>query len=154
MTEIGPKLRALIIHARKDPSKWGKRKGLSQAELAAKAGTSQVWLRQIETGYTQTAKADTLGNICYVLGIDPDMIRGVGYPEVADSMEASMMLQEHTLPEHSDHESAERYVRGTPGLTDDQKALLVDALRMIRQQEPLGQDLWRARKNKTGRAAS
>jgi transcriptional regulator with XRE-family HTH domain len=56
MTDIGPRLRALIIHARKDPGQWGKSKGLSQAELAAKAGTSQVWLRQIETGTQKPLK--------------------------------------------------------------------------------------------------
>lgn len=153
MTEIGPKLRALIVHARKDP-KWGKPKGLSQQELAAKAGTSQVWLRQIETGYTNTAKADTLGNICYVLGIDPDLIRAIGYPDVADSIEASRMLTEHTLPEHSDHEPAELHIRGTPGLTEREKALLVDALHAIRQQEPIGQDLWRAKKRRKAEKAS
>lgn len=150
MTDIRPDLRALIIRARKDPERWGKARGLSQAELALKAGTSQVWLRQIETGYTKSAKADTLGNICYVLGIDPVIVRLRGYEDVADAIDACIMLRENAIPDHLiDNDphprSAEDHIRRTPGTTEQEKNLLVDALHAIRRQEPLGQELWRRR---------
>lgn len=152
MTEVGPELRALIVRARKDPGRWnGGTKGLSQQALAdlvtqsTGVPLSQVWLRQIETGYTGTARADTLGNILITLRIDPVLVRKIGYSDVADAMEASIMLTDNEVPDHL-LMSAEEHLRDTPGLDGRQKELLVDALREIRRQEPLGKDIWRRRR--------
>lgn len=148
MSDIGPRLRALIIHARKDPGRWKKPKGLSQAELAGKVGISQIWLRQIETGYKRTARADTLGRICFVLEIEPDVIRrasfadaGDGHPqyeEIADAVDAALLLADN-----HDRGATENYLRETPGVSDAERDFLVEALRMIRREEPFGKDLWR-----------
>lgn len=149
MTEIGADLRALIIKARKDPERWGKPRGLSQTELAAKAGISPVWLRQIETGYTPTAKADTLGTIMYVLEVRPDLLRTLGYPDVAASVEAEWMLHENAIPDHVINntnrraQETEEYLREAPGLTRKEREFLVQALRDLRREEPLGKDMWR-----------
>jgi transcriptional regulator with XRE-family HTH domain len=147
MTEVRPDLRALIIRARKDPTRWGKKKGLSQDEAASKAGTSQVWLRQIETGYTRTAKADTLGSISLALGVPSRVIRSLGYHDVADSMDAAELLTElspeERMPVPAQEDEAEQHLNVTPGLTDDEKQQLVAALRDIRHLEPLGRDIWR-----------
>lgn len=152
MTEIGSELRALIIRARKDPSRWtGKRKGLSQQELAdlvtrtTGVTLSQVWLRQIETGYTQTAKADTLANILATLRIDPLLVRKIGYGDVADSMEATIMLASNVIPARL-AATTEQYLMETPGLTEDEKDMLVEALHEIRREEPIGRDLWRRKR--------
>ena len=156
MTDIGPQLRRLIIAARKDPKRWGKPRGLSQVELAKKAGTSQVWLRQIETGYAPSASAGTLGTICYVLEINPVIVRTMGYEDVADAIDACIMLRENAIPDHlidrpERRKTAEEHIRKTPGITEEQKRLLVDALHAIRRQEPLGRELWRRRGDKRRR---
>ena len=147
MTEVRPDLRALIIRARKNPERWGKKKGLSQDEAARRAGTSQVWLRQIETGYTRTAKADTLGSIAFTLGIPSRVIRALGYQDVADAIDAAELLTEldpgERMPPYPQETEAETHLNLTPGLTDDEKQQLVDALRELRHLEPLGQELWR-----------
>lgn len=144
MTEVRPDLRALIIRARKDPDRWGKKKGLSQDEAATRAGTSQVWLRQIETGYTRTAKADTLGNIAVALGIQSRIIRALGYSDVADAVDAAELLKELSPEERMpDLMEAEQHLQTTPGLTIEEKRQLVEALRDLRHSEPIGQELWR-----------
>jgi transcriptional regulator with XRE-family HTH domain len=131
MTDIGPELRALIIRARKDPARWHKPKGLSQPELASIVGVSAVWLRQIETGYTSTAAADTLGNICYVLRIKPSLIKRLGYPDVSAAMDAAVMLHTGRIPGHllEDQEDDETIT----GLTVEEKEQLTDTLREIRR---------------------
>jgi hypothetical protein len=65
-------------------------------------------------------------------------------------MEASVMLRggEVALNHHDNQAVAERHLRSTPGLTFDQKELLVEALGVIRKEEPLGQELWQRRKKK------
>jgi transcriptional regulator with XRE-family HTH domain len=151
MTDIGPDLRALIVKARKDPVRWGKPHGLSQSELAQKAGISAVWLRQIETGYTPTAKADTLGTIMYILEIRPDLLRTIGYPDVADSVEAEYMIHEDAIPDHiinnpdRRYRQAEQHLKATPGITREEREFLVQALGALRREEPLGADMWRRR---------
>lgn len=136
MTEIHADLRALIVRARKDPTRWPGGKGLTQATVAAMAGTSQVYLRQIETGYTASAKAVTLGQICYVLKIKSSLLRNLGYEDVADSVEAAEILADPNAEQ-------EAYVSNTPGLSDEEQRQLVDALRAIRRQEPYGREMWR-----------
>jgi transcriptional regulator with XRE-family HTH domain len=144
MTDIGPELRALIVRARKNPVRWGKPRGLSQQELATLAGTSAVWLRQIETGYTQTATASTLGSICYTLGIKPYLIKKLGYKDIAQVVEDCTNQAKLYTPQTLD--DPEQHLRDTPGLTSDEKEQLIDALQEIRRQEPLGRDMWQRRK--------
>lgn len=144
MTDItgrrGARLRALIRAARRDPERWDKPKGLTQRELALMIGRSQVWVRQIESGYVPSAPADTLASICYRLRIDVAYVRELGFTDVADAVDAMTMLdQVHVLPTTEDH------LRATPGLTDDQREQLVIAARDLRREEPLGQDIWRGR---------
>jgi len=111
---------------------------------------STVWIRQIESGYKQHARASTLGNICYQLGIEAEYLRrlGSGYPDVADvvadCVEAAILLKGNAAPGHP-QAAQEEYIRDTPGLTATEKEQLVEALRAIRKQEPLGKDLWRRR---------
>lgn len=154
MTDIGADLRSLIKRARRDPERWGKPRGLSQAELAAKVGMSQVWLRQIETGYTPTAKADTLGNIMYVLDVSPDLLRTLGYGDVADAVDANIMLKENAIPDHiinnmdRRYKIAETHIKEIPGITREEKEFLIDALHELRGEEPLGHDMWRRKPGK------
>lgn len=140
MTEVGADLRALIIRARRDPERWGKPRGLSQAELAARAGTSEVWLRQIETGQASSASADTLGCICYELGIDSLILHALGYADVAGAIDASVMLKESAIPEHLTEAvrviSPEEHIRGTPGISARGKRRLVEVLHEIQGQQP------------------
>jgi transcriptional regulator with XRE-family HTH domain len=134
----GDRLRALIRSARKDPERWNKPRGLTQRELALMIGLSQVWVRQIECGYVQSAPAGTLASICYRLRIDVAYVRELGFTDVADAVDAMMMLDQ-VLP------TTEGHLRATPGLTDDQRELLVVAARALRREEPLGGDIWRSR---------
>lgn len=147
MTAIGDDLRAVIKRARTNPVRWNRPLGLRQEDLAAMTNVSTVWIRQIESGYKQKARASTLGSICYALGIDADYLRHLGYPDVADvvadCVDAAILLGENTPTQPQ--ESAEDYIRDTPGLNDTEKQQLVDALRTIRRQEPIGKDLWRRR---------
>lgn len=145
--EPGTDLRALIRAGRKDPSRWGKPRGLSQAEAAAKVGISQVWWRQIETGYTPTAAADTLAAMCDMLDIDQRLIRGLGYPDVADAMDAIEIRRSNSIPARMvDAGSAEDHIRSTPGLDKREADTLVNVLRAMRgREEPFGKDMWRAR---------
>lgn len=152
MTAIGDDLRAVIKRARTNPVRWGRPDGLRQEDLAEMTNRSTVWIRQIESGYKDKASANVLGNICYALGIDADYLRGLGYPDiadiVADCVDAAILLREtQTTPggKPQGQASTEQYLRNTPGLTDDQREQLVEALRDIKRTEPIGRDLWRRR---------
>lgn len=138
MTEVGDGLRALLVQARRDPERWGKRHGLSQSALATRAGVSAIWLRQIETGQAQSASADTLGRICYELEIDAIIVKGIGYYDVAAAIDACVMLKEKAIPDHlidnPPRRSAEDHVRNTPGTTPRQRTLLLKALTDILKQ--------------------
>jgi transcriptional regulator with XRE-family HTH domain len=149
VTEIGPKLRSLIIRTRKQPGRWGKTKGLSQQALAARAGTSAVWLRQIETGYTHTASPEVLAGISLALDFQPAQLRDMGYDDVADAME----LQANITPQHltgldvqDDERAIEKHIREIPALSSAEQDILVDTFREIRRLEPLGRDMWRRRR--------
>ena len=150
MTAIGDDLRAVIKRARTNPVRWGRPQGLRQEDLASMTNVSTIWIRQIESGYKQRARASTIGNICYQLGIEAEYLRslGHGYPDVADvvadCVEAAILLGENATPDHP-QAAQENYIRDTPGLTEDEKEQLVEALRVIRREEPIGKDLWRRR---------
>jgi hypothetical protein len=139
MTEINDYLRSLLRAARRDPGRWkGRPRGLSQPELAGRIpGVTAIWLRQIETGTGSgtSADADTLGRICYELEIDSDLLRGIGYPDVAAAVDAYVMLKENAIPDHlldnPPSRSAEEYLKGTPGMTAKKRKLLIEAFRQI-----------------------
>lgn len=145
MTAIGEDLRAIIRRARTNPVRWGRPQGLRQADLAGMTNVSTVWIRQIESGYKHQARASTLGNICYALGIEARYLRDNGYPDiadvVADCIEAAILLADGQRP--SPDSKDEAYIRDAPGLTYEEKEQLVETLRDLRKTEPLGKDLWR-----------
>lgn len=140
MTEVRGDLQDVLYRARTNTVRWGKPKGLTQQELSEKTGVSAVWIRAIEAG-RRSPSVGTLGNLCFALGIDPHWLRGHGYTEVADvvadCVSASTLLEE-------DPDTDEDHLRRTPGLSEDQKVQLVEALHDIKKRsEPLGNDIWR-----------
>lgn len=155
MTDItgrrGEMLRALIVSARKDPGRWpGFPKGLTQAQLAQRAGISQVYLRQIENAHGSAAtsvSASTLAALCAECSVDPVLIRALGFADVADQMDAAMMLKTNEIPDEviNDAPGTEEYLRATPGLTPEQAELLVDVVRQLGRTEPLGTEIWTRR---------
>lgn len=143
MVEVRADLQDVLYRARTNPVRWGKPKGLTQQELHKKTGVSAVWIRAIESGRREPSVA-TLGNLCYALGIEPRWLRDNGYLEVADvvadCVSAAILLEE-------DPDTAEDHLRGTPGLSEDQKEQLVEAMHDIKKRaEPLGNDIWRRRR--------
>lgn len=161
MTEIRDDLRAVMKRARTNPVRWGRPQGLRQEDLAGMTNVSTVWIRQIESGYKQRARAATIGSICYALGIDAEYLRNLGYPDVADvvadCVDAAILLGEKTTVGGIEPPftlvrpveqplGTEDYIRDAPGLTETEKEQLVEALRGIRRAEPLGKDLWRRRR--------
>ena len=141
MTDVNEQLRALLIGARKDPERWGKPRGLSQAQLADKADVSAIWLRQIETGQAESASADLLGRIFYELEIDSIIVGAIGYPDVAAAIDACVMIRENAIPDHvidnprkMRKKSPEEHLKGTPGITAREKKLLIEAFYLIRKQ--------------------
>ena len=82
MTTIGSRVRALR-----------KKRGFTQAALAARVGITQGTLSLIETDQTEVPAGTTVANLCRVLLTTPDfLIAGGGDP---DSIESAM--QEHEL---------------------------------------------------------
>lgn len=146
MTAIGDDLRGIIKKTRLNPVIWGSPRGLTQRELADLTGTSQVWIRQIESGYKDSASPNTLGTICYKLGVDEEWLRIRGYDDVAEIVatykDTDIMLGDGERRQRPSS-ATERHLRTTPGLTTLEKDQLVDALREIRRTEPLGKDIWR-----------
>lgn len=147
----GRDLRRVIKSARKDSARWGKRGGLTQVEAADKAGISQAWWRQIETGYTDKADPSTIGDMCEMLSISSAQVRGLGEWVVADAMEGIEMVRTDTIPDRVIDNSAsqretEDHIRATPGLAKKEADALIELLRMSRgREEPLGADIWHRR---------
>lgn len=137
-TQINDELRALLRRARKN--RWDDSPGMTQAELAARTGVSPIWIRQIETGRTLYADADTLGVLCYELGIDAIVLKVIGYSDIASAIDACVMLKEKAIPDHlidaRARMSAEDHIRSTPGITPHERKLLVQALHAIRSKQP------------------
>jgi transcriptional regulator with XRE-family HTH domain len=144
--ELGSDLRNLIRRFRRDPDRWGTKRGLSQAQAAAKIGISQVWWRQIENGYTPSASATTLADMCFMLGIETALIRALGYVDVAEAMDAIVMARHSALVEHARPRDPEAHIMATPGLDDEEIDVLIQTLRVMRRTEPLGPDVWHRRK--------
>lgn len=156
MTDItglrGRHLRTLIKSARKDGKRWageGFPRGLSQKEVANRIGKSQIWVRQIESAYVDSAPATTIASMCYALGIDSVLVRAIGFPDVADAIDAIVMMRESEIPDYVLEAPRlptwEEHLRATPDLTEAQKELLVDAVRQMGRMEPLGQEIWTRR---------
>ena len=155
--EIGSDLRNLILRYRRDHTRWpGTKKGLSQAEAAERANISTAWWRQIENGYVDSAGAVTLADMCNVLGIEVEIIRMLGYVQIADAMDASVIEAHESIPDHIIDSKArlrrldpspEAHIKATPGLDDTTIELLLDTLHQVRRRgEPLGADIWRRRR--------
>lgn len=150
---VGPELRDAIKAAREDTKRWGTGKKLTQAEAALRIGKSQVWWRQIETGYTRNADPATVATMCEMLGISPAMVRGLGEPLIADIMEGFEMVREDAIPDRvinarARREDTEDHIRRVPGLDMKEADTLIQILRTVRgHEEPFGKDLWRRRKS-------
>lgn len=99
MTIIRNDLRGVIKRTRKNPIIWDNPRGLTQRELADMTGTSQVWIRQIESGYKDSASPNTLGVICYKLGVKPSWLREREYRDVADIV--TIYLENEKKKKHS-----------------------------------------------------
>jgi transcriptional regulator with XRE-family HTH domain len=149
-TDLGESLPALIRKRRRDAQLWGKRRGLTQAEAAARVDISPVWWRQIETRYTSSADPATIASMCASLHISPAEIRECAYREedahvrygylaIADMLETDQVWQVDGQPP-----GTEEAIRAAPGLKPEEADLLIDALHQIRRHgEPLGRDIWR-----------
>jgi transcriptional regulator with XRE-family HTH domain len=102
VTAIKEDLRGEMKRERLHPIKWGSPRGLTQEKLAVEADkiwrartptppqanrklvVSHVWVRQIESGYKDRASANTLGLLCYTLGVRVGWLRERGYDDIAD----------------------------------------------------------------------
>lgn len=137
-TQVNDELRALLRRARKN--RWDGSPGMTQAELAARCGMSTVWVRQIENGTAAYPDTDTLGVMCYELGIDAIVLKVIGYSDVAGAVDACIMLKEKAIPDHlidaRARMSAEDHIRSIPGITPREGKLLVQALHAIRSKQP------------------
>jgi len=122
---IRRELRLLIRITRTD------RAGISQREAAAQAGNmSLVWWKQIEGGRTEVATAGTLAKMCYAIGVTPTQLRSIGEDHIAELVEARQRLLEVDETPEPDL-GLESHLMATPGLTDEQRALLVGIARQM-----------------------
>ncbi len=94
--------------------------GVTQRGAAVAAGISESAWRNIETAHQGIALAETLANMLYAVGISPEQLRAIDEPEIADLVERRLTLLE---PEQAP--DMEEYLRGTPGLTEEQRAVLI-----------------------------
>ncbi len=62
---------------------WRKWRGLSQTQLAEKAGLTQAQIARIENGNT-VPRADTLLKLSAALGVSADLLWEIATPETAD----------------------------------------------------------------------
>lgn len=119
-TKISRDLRSLIRLGRTDVAK------LSQQAAADLADISEVWWRQIETGRTTVATADTLARMSYVVGVTPRQLRKIKEYHVADLVELrNDMLGQDTDP-------MEDHLMATPDLTDEQRVALITLAKVLR----------------------
>ena len=94
--EIGNDLRRVIHAARTAPERWpGGR--MTQEEAARRIGKSPVWYRKIENGGTVTASVTTVCDICQVLGIDPSILKILGYHDLADELDARQEMGQQVV---------------------------------------------------------
>lgn len=112
-------LRQLIRVMRTDHAR------MTQKEAALAAGLSEIWWRQIESGHTDYATAETLARMAYTVGVPPARLRAVRQGHVADLVE----LRLGVLPEA---DGMEAHLMKTPGLTDEQRVALVTLAKVIR----------------------
>ena len=122
---IRRELRQLIRITRTD------RAGISQREAAEQAGNmSVVWWKQIEGGRTEIATAGTLAKMCYAIGVTPMQLRSIDEGHIAELVEARQRLLEvDETPEPG--LGLESHLMATPGLTDEQRVLLVGIARQM-----------------------
>lgn len=124
-TTITRDLRKLIRFTRESPPK------LTQKEAAKLAGMkSEVFWRQIEGGHASYATADMLARMTYAIGVTPEQLRRIGNDHIAELVEdmARLMIPTQPTPE----EDMEKYLRATPGLSDEQREALVVMARALR----------------------
>lgn len=107
--------------------------GWTQAEAAEAAGLSTIRWRQIERG-GQVPLA-TLARVLYALGADPEMLRELGYGELADAVKMRRdFLAPGDLPAFIDGE-AEAHLWATPGVSAAVRRALILHLRTLRRAE-------------------
>jgi transcriptional regulator with XRE-family HTH domain len=119
--EITRKLRQLIRLMRTDQAH------LTQRGAALAAGLSEIWWRQIESGHTDYATADTIARMCYAVGVTPDQLREIGQGHVAELVELRLGVLGSDRPA-----DMEAHLMQTPGLTDQQRMALVTMAQAIR----------------------
>lgn len=135
-TPQGIRLQNTIRNYREDPQRWGLKRGLTQEMAADRIGISHVWWRQVEGGGAKGASAACLASMCATLGIPSSEIREIGFPEIADRMDARIVGsvngngKDHGL--YDEDERLEQYLRHAPGLTRTETEALVAVLRTIR----------------------
>ena len=138
--EVGSDLRRIFWRARKDKDRFPPR-GLTQEDVARKIGKSQVWYRQIESGYVESAGLDTVSDIAEVLGIDVSVLDALGYSDVAEELRARVTLS----PQGEEGESVrtlEVDFANIGKLSDDEREALLIILRKLRGHEkPLREDV-------------
>jgi transcriptional regulator with XRE-family HTH domain len=121
--EITRKLRQLIRVKRTDQAH------ITQRGAALAAGLSEIWWRQIESGHTDYATADTLARMCYVVGVTPDQLRDIGHGHVAELVELRLGVLGPDRP----GDDMEAHLMRTPGLTDEQRVALVTMAQVFRK---------------------
>jgi transcriptional regulator with XRE-family HTH domain len=100
-------------------------RGLTQKDAAALAGNiSDAWWKQIEGGRAEYATAGMLARMCYAVGVTPDQLRNIDEGHIADLVEEHYRLIDmHRSPNGA--ASLVEYLMSTPGMTDEQRAVLV-----------------------------
>lgn len=159
MPQLGDDLRGEMRRLRRHPLKWGNPRGLTHQQLADLATNqaqqmfpesgvtvSAIWVRQVESGI-KGASDNTVGLLCYTLGIPVRWLRARGYDDIAD------VVAEWAAPGVTSHDDTDEpvtatekdYLRNAPDLTGEEAEQLIETLRDMRRQEPFGKNLWRRR---------
>lgn len=141
--EVNDRLRRIIRSYRTNPARWGTPRGLTQAQAAARAGISEVWWRSVELAYgsARFVSPQRLAAMCTAVEIESFVLRGLGYMDVADLMDGI------DNSGWDDEERTKAHILATPGLNEEEKDVLLQALKAARaiRTEPMGQDGWQRR---------
>ena len=99
--------------------------GLTQKGAALAAGVmSEIWWRQIESGHAKTAPAETLARMAYAIDVTPQQLRNIGQDRVAELVERRRTLLEPE-PDYAPQSELEAYLMATPGLSLNNRLVLV-----------------------------
>lgn len=114
---VTDELRSLIRVTRKEHAR------LTQRAAAREAGYSTVWWRHIESGQIPEALVDTLARMCFVVGVSPERLATIGFPEVAEGIQQRRaFLEEAEGSPYKDE--AEAHLWRTPVSAGTRRALI------------------------------